>query len=276
MSSLKRKLPIIIENYKWMYSQVALLHEQTKLSEASFLKVLPRIQEYLSSIHCLQETARNYKVYAEDQVITLPEIEASDTDFASILKKRRSLQDFSGHKCSLQELSNLLGWSCGVTQSLEMTEEELADEQLHLRTYPSAGGLYPCETYLIAININELNAGIYHYDAIKHQLNPTQSPATTPEIKRAFINSDNVDNACGIIITTSIFERTTTKYKERGYRFALLEAGHIAQNILLSATALNLKSLPWGGYYDDELAQILNIDTRNELPLHTVFFGKEI
>jgi SagB-type dehydrogenase family enzyme len=63
-----------------------------------------------------------------------------------------------------------------------------------------------------------------------------------------------------IILITAVFERSTIKYGDRGYRFALLEAGHVAQNINLVANALGLGSINLGGYFDRRADDFLGID----------------
>lgn len=64
--------------------------------------------------------------------------------------------------------------------------------------------------------------------------------------------------------------RTVNKYSERGYRFALLEAGHIGQNTCLLATARGIKVCPIGGFHDENLANLIDIDLNDELPLYCI------
>ena len=70
-----------------------------------------------------------------------------------------------------------------------------------------------------------------------------------------------------------MFWRTRFKYGQRGYRFALLEAGHLVQNVLLAATALDIAAVPVGGFYDRRLADVLMVDGINEAPLYVVPLG---
>ena len=71
------------------------------------------------------------------------------------------------------------------------------------------------------------------------------------------------------------FWRSRFKYGQRGYRFALLEAGHLAQNVLLAAEALDLGAAPIGGFYDRQLAEFLEIDGVNEGPLYVIPIGSK-
>ncbi len=69
------------------------------------------------------------------------------------------------------------------------------------------------------------------------------------------------------------FARVQAKYGERGYRFALLESGHIAQNLLLLAGAAGLASLPAGGFFDDLLNLTLGIDGETEAATYAILAG---
>jgi SagB-type dehydrogenase family enzyme len=72
----------------------------------------------------------------------------------------------------------------------------------------------------------------------------------------------------------AVFGRTRFKYGLRGYRFALLEAGHVAQNVVLTATALGLAAVPLGGFYDRPTDEFLGLDGVNESTLYTIALGR--
>ncbi|PKH85431.1 SagB/ThcOx family dehydrogenase [Colwellia sp. Bg11-28] len=274
MSVLKRKAKIASSEKHWVESQAAIVHEYTKYSEMELLKRSPRIVEYLVSPRTLLESTRNFKEYLHENSISLPIAESTKHDYVNLLKTRRSSRGFSGKSLPFQELSNLLGWSVGTTKKVDMTNPELKNENVHFRSYPSGGGLYPCEFYVIALNIDELDAGVYHYDNINHALDPINKVIDLKEIECCFLAEKFINDIACIVVVTSVFERTVTKYGDRGYRLALLEAGHLMQNILLSATAQNLASITWGGFHDNSVATMLNTDVISEPPVHAAFIGK--
>jgi SagB-type dehydrogenase family enzyme len=72
---------------------------------------------------------------------------------------------------------------------------------------------------------------------------------------------------------TGVFERTILKYGERGYRFVLLEVGHIAQNLCLLAEEMGLGAVCLGGFYDREVETVLGIDGTDESILYLVAVG---
>ena len=72
---------------------------------------------------------------------------------------------------------------------------------------------------------------------------------------------------------TAMFERTVFKYGDRGYRFTFLEAGHVAQNMSLVATALGLGCVNIGGFYDREIDEFLGIDGLTHSTLYMLAIG---
>ena len=83
-----------------------------------------------------------------------------------------------------------------------------------------------------------------------------------------------IANTSVIFIITGVLDRTRIKYGERGYRYALLEAGHLGQNICLLATELGLGSCALGGYIDQEVDKLLDIDLQEEFTLYLIAVGK--
>ncbi len=79
--------------------------------------------------------------------------------------------------------------------------------------------------------------------------------------------------SAAVILITAVFQRTTFKYGERGYRFALIEAGHVAQNIDLVAGALHLPAANLGGFFDRELEALLDIDGVEQSLVYAVALG---
>ena len=82
-----------------------------------------------------------------------------------------------------------------------------------------------------------------------------------------------LDQASALVVVTAVFSRSRFKYGQRGYRFALLEAGHVVQNAVLAATELGLPALPLGGFYDRLLDGIVGADSLDEATVHALVLG---
>jgi len=140
------------------------------------------------------------------------------------------------------------------------------------RPVPSGGALYPLELYVLALAVAGASPAVFHYDPFRHRL------AFLERLDRELVASTLVDAAlaepaAAMLVVTAMFWRTRFKYGRRGYRFALLEAGHVVQNVLLAAAGLQLPALPIGGFYDRRLDMVVGADGLDEASLYAVVLG---
>jgi SagB-type dehydrogenase family enzyme len=206
----------------------------------------------------------DYKQYPEAERIALPKTKPLHADLARVIQDRRSEREFSELPLTMTDLAKLLELGGGVTGSGAVPR----------RTAPSPGALYPVEIYPIVFAVDGLSPAVYHYAALSHELE-TVRPIEDIGAAKAFLPTDlSAARPALILALTSVFSRVQTKYLERGYRFALLEAGHIAQNILLAATALGLASVPIGGYWDEPFNSLLGISHDTEAVIYSVIVGR--
>lgn len=208
----------------------------------------------------------HYKTYPRLSKINLKQNLPRNFLERTILK-RESYRAFSNASITLKELSRLLFFSAGITHKGENQDDAR-------RSYPSAGARYPLEVYLISLNVKYLNKGLYHYNVKEHCLEKLLYQDLTGWLLSATGNDRFLKKAVAILIITAVLDRTRIKYKDRGYRYVLIEAGHLAQNLLFEATTLNLGSYPIGGFIDGEFDKLLDINRRKEVTLYLVAIGK--
>ena len=138
---------------------------------------------------------------------------------------------------------------------------------------PSAGGLYPLRIYMIQkVDTPELTQGLYHYDHNDQKLIQIDSQFDALDLSYVFGNEDLIHNAPTIIVIAADLQRQNSKYANRAYRYTLLEAGHSAQNIHLTASEIGLSTLEFGGYRDSDLATAFDMPEQ-ERPLVTIAIG---
>jgi SagB-type dehydrogenase family enzyme len=115
---------------------------------------------------------------------------------------------------------------------------------------------------------------VYHYGVGQGQLDVVRPGVGLDELK-ATVNWQGVDidNACLALVFGASFSRTTEKYRDRGYRMVLMEAGEAAQNLGLLATSMGLGACLLGDFNDDLLSGLLDIDGVDEAPLLPVLVG---
>lgn len=201
-------------------------------------------------------------LYAET-VVELPKpIKKGNISLEETLSKRRSVREFSSEVLTLNEVSQLLWSAQGITG------------QNSGRTAPSAGALYPIKVYLVVGGVRNLNAGIYRYEPFKHQIIKIKDEDLRESLSEAALGQPWVKNAAVNLVITAIYEITTKKYGERGIRYVHIEAGHVAQNVLLQAVAIGLGAVPVGAFYDSEVKKVLGLK-ENEQPLYMISVGKK-
>ncbi len=206
-----------------------------------------------------------YKEYLDRPSTALPEPKRPVSSLDELLRTRRSVRRFSEYPVSLEDLSYLLWAGDGITRR---------EKGYEFRTAPSAGGLYPVETYLAVNNVVGVASGIHHYSIKHHALELIRKGQLGEEIARAALDQAMCASAPVVFIWTAMFERSRWKYGERAYRYVYLDAGHIAQNLALAAVSLGLGSCQIAATFDDEVNELLGVDGEEESVLYMSVVGR--
>jgi SagB-type dehydrogenase family enzyme len=235
-----------------------------------------QLARQLAGVHLLESngelrltSTRSTKRHPHVETIALPPAPLPAASLADVLARRRSAAQLGAGPLPLQTLAAILRSACGVTKRAAI---EPGTEQT-FRTVPSAGALFPLEVYCAAFGVDGLAPAIYHYDPIHDVLEHIRAGDVRTELAAALPMPQLVERAPLALIVTAMLWRSRFKYGLRGYRFALLEAGHLAQNVLLASEGLELAAVPVGGFYDRRLAALLAVDGVNEVPLYVLPIG---
>lgn len=189
---------------------------------------------------------------------------------AEALRGRASARGLERGTISLQDLATVLASGYGVARS-----GEEAGLPRSLRTAPSAGALYPLEVFLHAAGVEELPAGLYHYHPVRHELRVVAEGDETATIAAALAQRDLAAGHTLLLLLTALFERTTIANGDRGYRYALLEAGHVAQNVSLAAAGLGLGCVCVGAFFDRAVDDLLGLDGVLHSTVYLIAIGKK-
>lgn len=208
---------------------------------------------------------KTYKTYPSTPKIELdnPEVKGGMPLWEAI-QKRQSIRNYRNSPLQSSHLSQLLWATQGISR------EAMGFE---FRTAPSAGALYPVETYLVLNNAAGIEPGVYHYDVKNHQLDQLKRGDFRMDVAHAALDQDMAFSANVVFVWTALFERSKWKYKQRAFRYVYLDAGHIAQNLALAAIALGLGTCQIGALYDDEVNQLVDIDGAEESILYMSTVG---
>lgn len=153
-------------------------------------------------------------------------------------------------------------------------EEGSTDGRYLHRPYPAAGSIYSVEPYLFVKRVNGMETGLYHFEPANSNLTHLHGHPDFDAWERAFSFDRKIAKHYSFVCFNTInFDRVYWKYGARGFQFAFLEAGMALQTCLLVATAVDLKSLVWGGYHESEIEALAGLLPEGEQVISLACFG---
>jgi len=126
---------------------------------------------------------------------------------------------------------------------------------------------------VVAGHVSGLPPGLYRYDLRNHELALLLDGDIRRELSGAALDQSSVSQAAAIFGVSAVYQRITSKYGERGVRYAHMEAGHAAQNLLLQAVALDLGAVLVGAFDDGKVKRVLGM-SKEEQPLYLIPVGE--
>lgn len=216
---------------------------------------------------------RTVKPYRDRERVELPAAwPRSTTSLDDVVLGRETARSFAPEPIGLDQLAKVLHMSYGVTRDNEDTIFPRP-----FRAIPSGGALYPLELYVHVRRVNDLAPGLYHYDPEDGSLDAlrlAEGADDSEQVDAMLMQPELACNCAVTIFVSAVFFRSTFKYGDRGYRFILLEAGHLAQNAVLTARELGLACAPIGGYADRDVDQYLRFDGLSESTVYVLLIGQ--
>ncbi len=206
--------------------------------------------------------ASRFKVYANPQErVRLPALERVEAGgvWEALVGARGGPAE--GGSLDQAELGRVLWAAAGLVDARERT---------HLVPAEVAG----IEAYVFVHSVRELSAGRYHYDAREHTLEQLTCGDARPEIAGALLDRDDLSDYATTLVLSGIPARLVAGHGPRAYRLLTLEAGAAAQSAVVAATALGLTGCLVAGFYDAELAALMELDAALEPPLAVVLLGR--
>jgi SagB-type dehydrogenase family enzyme len=208
-----------------------------------------------------------YKTYSpQTQRLPLPPVPKDfQINFWHCIKERRSLRDYVEQALSQEELAGLLWAAQGVTA---------VRQNFVFRAAPSAGALYPVETYVAVHRVEEIPPGIWHFQVPDFTLELVAPGDFRRSLVLAGLNQQFLGTAAVVFIWTGILGRSLWKYRQRAVRYLFLDAGHICGNLHLAATALGLGCCPVAAFFDEEVEEIVHANPEEEVAVYLAAVGK--
>jgi SagB-type dehydrogenase family enzyme len=187
---------------------------------------------------------------------------------ATLAARRRCCRRYAARAMPLATAASLLNACYGVTA----LRYETPTWARWARVVPSAGGLYPLDIHVVARGVESVPDGVYRFEPADDQLQP-RPDRRLEQIEAAIFNPEFIVNANMLVLIAAHFPTTQKKYGPRGYRYILIEAGHVAQTLGLAATELGCAHLCMGGFDDDGLNRALGLHPLDEGVIYCLAVG---
>jgi SagB-type dehydrogenase family enzyme len=241
-------------------------HEAAKLYPSTIGRQLPGLATLLSNTQLQISVTRAVKRHPHLDAVALPALRLPDVSLDTLLRRRRTRYPAAGSTLDLATLAKVLSASYGITARSAQSPQTF-------RSVPSAGALFPLEVYVVASSVRDLEPGLYHYDPERAVLERLRRGDLQAELCASIPLATPVEHAPATLIVSAMFWRSRFKYGQRGYRFCLIESGHLVQNLLLCASACDVDAAPIGGFYDARVDALVGLDGVDESALYVVPLG---
>ncbi len=201
-----------------------------------------------------------FKTYPGFKTISLPQVAKwPETPLSTLIRERiRSDPEVEVNK-------EVLGRAIILTHSLT-AKARYGGQAFYYRSVASAGALYPFELYVGTCNVPGLDDAIYHHSVSEHALTAIRSGDILPELEEA-VQFDDASPPTAVFFITSIFFRSSWKYRDRAYRYNLLDAGHLAESLALAVSAMGLPFEMNYDFNDQRINRLLVVNEDREVCL---------
>lgn len=188
-------------------------------------------------------------------------------DLPTAIGNRQSRRMYKNQPLTLEEVSFLLWATQGVRGEVDYGHA--------YRTVPSAGCRHALETYLVILRVEGLDAGVYRYLPLSHQLLFEFSEKNLPKkIVEAAFGQPYPGNSALTFIWTAIPYRMEWRYGLAAHRVIAMDAGHVCQNLYLACEAIHAGTCAIAAYDQEALDRLLRVDGEEEFAVYMASVGK--
>jgi len=179
----------------------------------------------------------------KERLVLLPKpVVGGSVSVSDALAMRRSCREFQPKNLSRDQVAQLCWAAQGIT-----------DDHKGLRTSPSAGAWYPITVFVADAD------GVFEYRPQEHALSPVLESDARSGLQNAAAGQSCLGEAPLCLVIAVDIQRMVSKYHADAERYCLIEVGHVAQNVLVQATAMGLAGAPIGAFDRDEAFSALRL-----------------
>ena len=184
-------------------------------------------------------------------------------DLESTILKRRSTRAYSGASLSLDELRALLHFT--------YQPQDYAGQNLDPN--PDYFALDLLETFIAVSAVTGLEEGCYYYAPKAQELRQIRFKNFRQELHYLCLGQDLGRDAAAVVFHTADLSKAVAKYGDRVYRYLHADAGHLGQRLNLAAIHLGLGVSGIGGFFDDQVNEVLGIPS-DEAVIYITTLGR--
>jgi SagB-type dehydrogenase family enzyme len=206
-----------------------------------------------------------------DRVLLLPRVRSAlDAPYRRVLEDRRTHRDFAEHELDLDAFSDMLHYSFAPLRFADAGPMGV----LQLRASASGGARHETEAFVFVFNVAGVQPGLYHYDNIRHGLEPLRTDVGRDELEHLTNEQGFFRRSSFGVLTVAVGDRMSWKYLHpHTYRMLLHNVGHVAQVFSMTAAALGLGAAMTGALRDSEADRLLGLDHPREFTTFALACG---
>jgi SagB-type dehydrogenase family enzyme len=190
-----------------------------------------------------------------------------DVGLTDAIAERRSRRRYTDDPLTTDEISFLLWATQGV--------REVRSPAAVFRTVPSAGCRHAFETYLCALNVRDLPAGVYRYLPLEHELCLERAAADlSPRLTEGTLGQPFVGRAAAVFVWTALPRRMEWRYGAASHKVIALDAGHVCQNLYLACAAVGAGTCAVAAYDQELMDRLLQVDGEDEFTVYLAPVGR--
>ncbi|ACK68118.1 nitroreductase [Rippkaea orientalis PCC 8801] len=237
----------------YYFHQATEIRISERLPDATLSNEISNLEDKYNFPFCLKVSTKTKPINWGENLLNLEQT----------ILKRRSTRAYTGANLTLEELNSLLNF----------TYQAQDYEDIGLDADPDYFDLSLIETFIAVSGVNGLEEGCYYYAPKAQELRQIRFKNFRQELHYLCLGQELGRDAAAVIFHTADLEKAVQKYGDRAYRYLHLDAGHLGQRLNLAAIELNLGVSGIGGFFDDQVNEVLGIPS-DEAVLYITTLGR--
>ena len=177
--------------------------------------------------------------------------------------KRRSTRAYNGANLTLDELKAILDFTYQPQHYIDQG----------LDGSPDYFDLSLIETFIAVSGVTNLEEGCYYYAPKAQELRQIRFKNFRRELHYLCLGQELGRDAGAVVFHTADLKKAVYKQGDRSYRYLHMDAGHLGQRMNLAAIHLGLGVSGIGGFFVDQVNEVLGIPT-DEAVLYITTLGR--